>query len=176
MSEAWIRPAAEGDARAIAEVGYASWDAVYRGLMPDELIEGFSVDRRMQGWLARLEEGDPERRTWVLEDGEGVQGYSSTGPTREDDGEHFVGEIYSIYLHPARWDRGWGRALLELAVDDLFAREFEVVRLWCLSNNPRARKFYEGNGFIVEEEDVPKEFDGVPLPHTRYVKLNVASG
>lgn len=144
--------------------------------MPDELIAGLTIERRMEGWLARFEEGDPQRRTWILADDEGVQGYSSTGPTHEDDGERFVGEVYSIYLHPSRWDRGWGRALLEHGVADLFAREFEVVRLWCLSNNPRARKFYESNGFVVEEEDVPKEFDGTALSHTRYVKLNLNPG
>lgn len=168
MDEARIRLETEHDALAIAELGHAAWDATYRGLIPDEVIDAQTVARRFQRRLLRRREGDPERRTWVVEDSGGVQGYCSTGPTRRQAEDASVGEVYSLYVHPERWGRGLGKRLLEHAVADLLERGFAEVRLWCLTTNPRARNFYERNGFEVETEAEALELEDAMLPHTRY--------
>jgi hypothetical protein len=47
VNGAWdIRPAAIHDARAIAEVHVESYKSVYRGLFPEALLNGLSVEKR----------------------------------------------------------------------------------------------------------------------------------
>jgi hypothetical protein len=45
-----IRKATPEDARAIAEVHVKSWRAAYRDLLPQDFLQGLSVDRREQQW------------------------------------------------------------------------------------------------------------------------------
>jgi hypothetical protein len=50
-NDAWtIRPAAMDDARAIAGVRVESWKSTYRGIFPDDLLDGLSVESRESGW------------------------------------------------------------------------------------------------------------------------------
>ena len=169
-----IREAESEDARAIAEVGRASWEGTYRGLLPDAVIDAQSVERRAEGWLARLSEGDPERRTWVAQVETRLIGYSSSGPPRDapcpaiEDGR--ACEIYSLYVEPDSWGGGHGRALLSHALADLFDRGFDVVLLWVLASNVRARRFYERNRFLLESDGVPRGFDGHEFPHALYAR------
>jgi hypothetical protein len=51
LNGAWnIRPAAVHDARAIAEVHVESWKSTYRGIFPDDLLNGLSVEKRESSW------------------------------------------------------------------------------------------------------------------------------
>jgi len=64
-----IRFATEADARQIAEVHDASSQAIYRGLLPNEVLAYFSATRREALWKEVLSEGKwdlslMERRKW----------------------------------------------------------------------------------------------------------------
>jgi hypothetical protein len=45
-----IRAATISDAYGIAEIQVAGWQAAYRGLMPDSLLDGLSVPKREEMW------------------------------------------------------------------------------------------------------------------------------
>jgi hypothetical protein len=45
-----IRPARPGDETAIARVHVDSWRTTYRGIMPDDVLAGQSVERRERQW------------------------------------------------------------------------------------------------------------------------------
>ena len=45
-----IRDAVAGDARGIATVRVRSWQAAYRGLMPQDALDGMSIDRNTENW------------------------------------------------------------------------------------------------------------------------------
>jgi hypothetical protein len=50
LNSAWnIRPAAIHDAPAIAEVRVESYKSAYRGIFPDALLNGLSVEERESG-------------------------------------------------------------------------------------------------------------------------------
>ncbi|MBK5250869.1 MAG: GNAT family N-acetyltransferase, partial [Actinomycetales bacterium] len=47
-------------------------------------------------------------------------GYVKPGPTRDDDADGpGLGEIYALYVHPDRWSRGAGHALMSAAIERL---------------------------------------------------------
>jgi ribosomal protein S18 acetylase RimI-like enzyme len=61
-----------------------------------------------------------------------------------------VGELYAIYVSPASWSTGAGRALMEAVLTSLKADGYPRVVLWVLAENARARKFYERAGFTPD--------------------------
>jgi ribosomal protein S18 acetylase RimI-like enzyme len=173
-----VRLATLDDAPAIARVHVVAWQAAYRGMMPDSLLDSLSVAERESGWRQRLAAGVAEARPiWVVveEAVEGLvlTGFCATGPPRDVDlagdaaaGE--IGEIYAINLDPAAWGRGHGRALFEHAVADLGRRGCVAVVLWVVADNARARRFYEAAGMQPDGREQTTQRGGAPLHEVRY--------
>lgn len=61
-----------------------------------------------------------------------------------------TGELYAIYLTPAWWSAGVGRALTDAVLAALRATGYRRVVLWTLTANARARRFYEKAGFAPD--------------------------
>lgn len=61
-----------------------------------------------------------------------------------------VGELYALYLLPAWWSAGVGRALMTSVLDSLRGDRYRRVVLWVLADNARARRFYERAGFTLD--------------------------
>ena len=155
-----VRLATPDDARAIAEVHVATWRGAYAHAFPAEVLESLSVDERERLW-ARTVASD-EFTVYVAQTGR-VVGFVSVGPSREADGE---GELYAIYVEPSSWGAGAGPALMRAALDRL-AERFASAILWVLEDNPRARRFYEREGWVLDGEriDVVR---GVEVAEVRY--------
>lgn len=149
MTPVTIRRAFFADARALAVMHIASWQAAYRDLLPAELLANLSVERRTAGWEEWLL--DATRQVFVAEEDGQVIGYVSYGPTRDADLEATtVGEVYGIYLHPAAWGKGYGKRLMTQALNGLRAAGFRLATLWVLEGNARAIRFYERLGFCAD--------------------------
>ncbi|WP_250001672.1 GNAT family N-acetyltransferase [Actinoplanes sp. M2I2] len=166
---AQIRPITEADYRPVADIHVHTWQVAYAGIVPDE-------------FLARLDPADfvARRRTRPLPDGaqtlvaeeDGrIAGFVAFGPYRLEDGvDPGAGELYSVYLHPGHWGRGTGRQLLEAARAGLTAAGFPDMRLWVLTGNTRARRFYERAGLKPDGVDQTWTPRGttLELPELRY--------
>jgi GNAT superfamily N-acetyltransferase len=61
-----------------------------------------------------------------------------------------VGELYALYLLPAWWSAGVGRALMTSALDALRGDRYRRVVLWVLADNARGRRFYGRAGFTLD--------------------------
>jgi hypothetical protein len=74
-----VRRAVVADAAAIAAVHVAGWRGTYAGILPQDLLDGLSVDERADRW-AEILGGD--HTTYVATDAAGtVVGFLGTGPT-----------------------------------------------------------------------------------------------
>ena len=165
---ATVREASAADAPAIARIHVASWRATYPGIVPRTVLERLSIERREAYW--RETAANPgELRVWVAEVDGGVVGFASGGPCRDDDLGAGTGELHAIYLDPAMWGRGVGRALFRHAVADLRRRGFDPLVLWVLTDNRRGRRFYERQGWRPEGGARRLDFDGTPVEERRYV-------
>lgn len=162
-----IRDATPEDARAIAAVQVASWRTTYRGIMPDALLDGLSVERREATWRAMLDA--PAARTFVLvaEDAlTGIIGFVSAGPEREGD-PVYSGEIYAIYLLESAQRRGTGRRLMIDAAHRLAVAGMPAFRLWVAAENLPGRRFYEAMGGAPIDERT-EDVRGVALREVAY--------
>jgi GNAT superfamily N-acetyltransferase len=164
-----VRRAAAADARAIAEINVAGWQAAYRGLMPEAFLESLSADQRELAWRARLEGGaDAGDPAWVAElDGEPV-GYLVSGPPRDEDAEPGAVEIYAVYVRPDVWRSGVGRRLIEVATAEWWRRGATSLLLWVLEGNTRARSFYEALGWTADGSTKTYDMGGFTTLEARY--------
>ncbi len=61
-----------------------------------------------------------------------------------------VGELYALYVTPAWWSAGAGRALMASALAALRDDRYLRAVLWVLADNARARRFYTRAGFAPD--------------------------
>jgi GNAT superfamily N-acetyltransferase len=139
--------------------------------MAPEFLDALSFDSRREWWNRRLSRLDPGHSVLVLEDRDGLTGFSHLGPSGNGDGE-----VYSIYLDPGSWRQGQGRQLLAFAEATLAGSGHGWAVLWVLAGNNRARRFYEACGWEADGALKLEEIGGVQLTEVRYRKPLVSFG
>ncbi|WP_454859175.1 N-acetyltransferase family protein [Promicromonospora soli] len=166
LEDVTIRPATTTDAEAIARVDIASWRGAYSEILPDSYLSSLDVDERAGLWRTAV----TARATNVLlaEDEGGPVGFTSIGPSRDEDAEPGDREIYAIYLHPRAWGTGVARDLMRTVLDSLAPGT--VVSLWILEGNERAQHFYRRHGFQHDGTERIDEIGGRPLKQLRFRK------
>lgn len=140
-----ITPATPQDAHGIATAQVRSWQAAYAHILSPEFLNALSIDQRTSQWQDILQK--QASRTLVARRPEGIAGFVSVGPWRDEPASDHHGEIWALYALPQAWGRGVGRALMEAAVHELRSQGRETVWLWVLSQNERGLRFYERFGF-----------------------------
>lgn len=151
-----IRIAVREDARAIAAVQVAGWHSAYRGLVPDAMLDGFTVDAGAVRWSRNLADQDGAERTTVLERDGSVVAFVTVGHSREEDEG---GEVWALYAAPDAWGSGAGRARLDDGLRYLESLGYRTAMLNVLAGNTRAIRFYERAGLHVDGE--PFDRDGL---------------
>ena len=78
-----VRPAVENEGYAIGALRSRAWQAAYRGVLPDAMLDALPLDEERWQAIARGEAG--EERLWVAFAGGKIVGYCHTGPSRDAD-------------------------------------------------------------------------------------------
>ena len=140
-----------------------AWQAAYRGVMPDEYLDGLSVEDRSAMWRRQIAQGTDGLLVAVADGA--VVGFAAFGACRDDDD---VGELYAINLDPDAWGRGFGRELLEAATASLADMGFSELVLWVVPENQRARRLYEAAGWQDDGMTRSDQVLGVTVRDMRY--------
>jgi GNAT superfamily N-acetyltransferase len=169
-----IRAGSAADAAQIATVQREGWFAAYEGIIPAEIIDRLTTPDhgarvrqtfRTRPWqrmlvAAATGQEDPGQAGEPTESG--IVGYASFGPETDvlsapwphpltTDGEDgSVAELYALYVRPAWWSTGTGRALMERVLARTSGAGYLSITLWVLRDNRRARRFYERAGFAPD--------------------------
>lgn len=157
-----VRRATVADADAIADVHVRTWQAAYEHVFGAARLAEIDAARRSERWRESLAAGEP---AFVAEADGRVVAFASVGPSRDPEG---VGELYAIYALPEAWGSGAGPALMRAAVGTLRDAGYGEAILWVLDDNPRARRFYEREGWGLDAGRKEAEFLGVPVAEVRY--------
>jgi ribosomal protein S18 acetylase RimI-like enzyme len=146
-----IRRARSEDAAALSGVFDAAWREAYQGVIPGIALERMMARRGPRWWLSTIGRGRP---LVVLDVAEVVAGYVSYGRCR-DRSLPADGEIDELYLGPEYQGMGFGTRMFKAVRNDLMDRGIKRIAVWCLSENERARAFYErlGGKIIAETSD-----------------------
>ena len=155
-----IRSASPADAAQIAAVMRDSWRAAYDGIIAPAILDRATAPdggaRIRQSFRTR----PWQRMIAAVEDG--IVGYAAFGPERDvldmpwpypltpAGSEQEVAELYALYVHPAQWSTGIGRALMDQVLAKVRVAGYAYVTLWVLEANARARRFYQRAGFAPD--------------------------
>src|SRR3990167_10768646 len=120
-----IRFANISDAEQIAMCHVTSWQKIYRGHIPDAVLDTLSVKEREKKWRDLLENNV---KVLVIERDHHIIGFASLCPSRDKDTDpKNCGEISAIYLHPDVWYQGLGKKLCTSAISELEKMGFSEV-------------------------------------------------
>ena len=168
MSDVVIRLAVGSDGSQIGLVHARTWQATYRGLLPQPFLDGLDAAKRGKYWEQYLsEDARPGETVLVAEEDGVVVGFASVGPSRDEDANG-KGEVRAIYLLAERWGRGIGRALLDAALNTQRQAGYTQATLWVLETNARARQFYEAGGWARDGATKQDDGRGFPITEVRY--------
>jgi ribosomal protein S18 acetylase RimI-like enzyme len=152
-----VRQAEPGDAEAITRVHVIAWQQAYRGIVPGAYLAAMDPRdpariQRRRDQLASQWRVTPSVEFVAADESGEILGFVTVGRYRDekhplDDGS---GQIHAIYVNPERWHRGVGATLLSTAVEALHRHGFDPIRLWVLTDNSAARRFYERHGFRLD--------------------------
>jgi GNAT superfamily N-acetyltransferase len=163
-----IRAGSAADAAQIAAVQREGWFAAYEGIISRAVIDRVTAPddgaRVRQTYRTR-----PWQKLIVAEAAEaagaaepGIAGYASYGPEVNvltepwphpvtdagRDGQ--LAELYALYVRPAWWSTGTGRALMDRVLARTSRAGYQSIVLWVLRDNARARRFYQRAGFAPD--------------------------
>jgi GNAT superfamily N-acetyltransferase len=139
-----IRTAIEGDIPGIAKVLVDSWNATFRGLVPDDFLDGMSFARQEQRHRRMFALPGTIYHVAVDALSEAVVGFASGGPIRHPLFS-YQNELYTIYVLDAWQRRRIGTHLLRAVASDLCRDGRQGLVVWVLASNPN-RSFYERHG------------------------------
>jgi peptidase E/GNAT superfamily N-acetyltransferase len=160
-----IRPAAAGDAAAIAEVfveaGREGWKAF---LTPDQLDQ---IRPEVGTWSERIGAAHPDDIT-VAVDERGVAGFIWVRQAVDLDLTEPLGEVATFYTHPRVWGNGVGRRLMLRGLDRLRAMGYTECVLWTEERNERPRRIYASSGWALDGGRRTRDFHGFPINELRH--------
>ncbi|HLN41182.1 MAG TPA: GNAT family N-acetyltransferase [Acidimicrobiales bacterium] len=161
-----VRDARPEDAAGVAGVHVRAWQAGYRGLLPDQYLDGLRPEDRMARYT--FGSGDPSLPSTIVavEDG-AVRGFATSGPSRDADASD-GGEVLALYVDPGAWGRGVGRLLIAEARTCLVGRGITEAVLWVLVGNERAQRFYRADGWEPDDTRRRVEVWGIAVDEIRY--------
>lgn len=160
------RRATGEDALAVAEVHLGAWRVAYRGVIPDEYLDALDVEARASRYTFDAT-GPDDLATWIALDNGAVVGFVTIGPCGDDDATG-AGEIFALYVAPARWRSGIGARLMAGGGERLRERGFVDAVLWVLERNLQARAFYEARGWRADGAAKTIDFGAETLVEIRY--------
>jgi GNAT superfamily N-acetyltransferase len=169
-----VRKARPEDAKDIARVYIESWHDTYAAILPTPLLCAMTARGQSARWGAAI--AAKGREAVLVADcaSHGVIGMASFGPSR-DRGLGFDGEIYTLYVDPAFYGHGTGRALLCGSFELMRGRGYSSCLIWAHAKNP-ARFFYEKmGGRLVAERTARMMGDAVPEAAFGWKKLALAA-
>ena len=156
-----VRVARPADAAEVARIYIESWHDTYPAVLSTAMLCSMTLKGQSARWHSTIRH---QRREAVLvaESAQfGLVGMASLGPSR-DRAFGYDGEVYTLYVDPAHFGRGAGRALLREAFGVLRKRGYSSCVIWAHAAN-NARFFYETmGGRVVAERKARLMGDMVP--------------
>ncbi|GAA1876184.1 GNAT family N-acetyltransferase [Myceligenerans crystallogenes] len=151
-----LRTARMSDAATGARIHHEMWVSTYGDMLPASFWESHTLEKRETAWRRHLALG---WKPVLAEAGGEVVGFAHAEQARTQHGVVPARErqLFMLYVLAEHHGTGVGQALLDAATPP-----GEPCQLWVAEDNPRARRFYERNGFVADGARINDEnFPGI---------------
>lgn len=147
-----LRKATPADALLLAKTRRIVWEETYRGIFPDEMLDGYDIAFYANRDRERL--GDPAQHFYLYMDGETCVGYFSYGPYNHGQYKDFDLCLNNLYIRRGYQGRGLGKRAFACLRE--YAKEQGISKFFCGCNahNTPATEFYRHMGGI--QGDTPR--------------------
>lgn len=161
-----IRNARPEDALDVAMVHVTAWQVAYRGILPNEYLEGLRAEDRAQKYDFSCVDPSKPHTIVGIDDGR-VVGFATTCAARDSDLKD-AGELTALYVDPRWWGLGVGASLIAAARLRLGNQGFQRACLWLLDGNVRGGRFYQKDGWASDGRNRIDTIWGITVNETRY--------
>ncbi|MDB5365760.1 MAG: hypothetical protein JWM77_1687 [Rhodospirillales bacterium] len=165
----YLRAASPDDAAQIATIELDNYEHAYRGHGFDAWLDQQTIEKYVPWWRERLHALTPGVEMLVAMDGAlTVLGFGRLGPARHGPADG-AGEFQKVYVARKAHRLGVGRTLMGAMAARLHHLGYQQARVWVLTSNQPARRFYEQiGGELVDFTYDELLDDGTVLPHVGY--------
>lgn len=121
-----------------------AWQSSHKGIVSDDFLHSFTPERQTVYFTEEMKDQNKSFHLAYLDDiaiGMISLNISSQGEAEE------MGEVISIYLLPDYQRNGYGKQMMDFAVERLKRYQKKSIFLWVMNINQKARMFYEAYGF-----------------------------
>ena len=156
-----IRKRRREDCAAVSHVSTISWNETYKGIVPDWSLKELYDTEEERAKKSYDEFDENDNKKLVLEvDGE-VVGFVSYGKASHDED---CGEIRALYIINKYHGYGFGKKLVEAAIEEIKKLGFNKMIITCLKGNP-SNEFYKHIGGVYIRDGV---YERLNLPENVY--------
>jgi len=127
-------------ADSLAYIMIAAWRSGFRGILPDTVIEKYTVFPGVKAMFSQLLASDTGTMYLASLNEEPVGLLY-----RLDEGRD--ARIEALLTIPEVWGKGVSSALMERALKDVKEAGYSAIHVWPFAENHRARRFYEKHRF-----------------------------
>ncbi len=149
-----------------------SWRTGYAGIIDESVLSALNIPDDEVTWNQYLSAQRVSQVSLIVEEFDpdaSAPGFSCLGPYRTLKPEAIqlapdgtIGEIYAFYLHPDYWGSGIADELMAACIARLRSDGWPLARLWVLTENARARRFYERHAWVVDGQSRVLDLPGNP--------------
>jgi ribosomal protein S18 acetylase RimI-like enzyme len=165
-----IRAASTKDVEAIAKIHVDSWEAAFEGLMPEQYIADFSLEKRINEWRSIID--NKKEVVLVVERSNQVIGFLSYTNNENRLPKSIL--LSKLYISPSVYQKGLGTLLLTQLFSTLTGYAIEQVSLYVLDSNISAINFYKKHGFEETGDAVKEDFEGQTITDIEMIKKMAA--
>ena len=146
-ADASVRPAVAADAGAVAAVQARAWRRAYAAVMPAEAAGRLTADLLLERWTAAVTHPPSDHHhVLVASAGTLVVGFAAVAPSGDPDAGPADAELVALEVDPSQQRHGHASRLLSAVVSTIAPDGFEVLRIWCLTQDEPRRRFLTSAG------------------------------
>ncbi|WP_155374233.1 GNAT family N-acetyltransferase [Catellatospora vulcania] len=159
------------DVAAIGELHALSRRSAYRELLTPRQLAEITVTEQQDKWARRWAVEAGTHRLHLAERGGAVIGFCYLGPAGpEEQAAAGTGVLNAIHVHPDAIGSGAGLALMHTCLAEFAALGHHRALLYVVSDNTRARRFYERGGWAPDGVTRTTPIGPALVPVVRYAR------
>jgi ribosomal protein S18 acetylase RimI-like enzyme len=143
-----FKPAALSDIPEIADLFLRCWHVSYADVLSLEARDSMNLESATELWSKAMST-NLERKTFLALENEEFIGVFRVG---SDPQFSQRGHLFSLYVSPSSTGKGYGKLLLERAMEEISSDGFGEMSLWLFNDNTIAKSLYLKYGFAATGE------------------------
>lgn len=164
-NEIVIEKAKESDAKAIAKVKRMAWETTYRGIYPDEKIDGYDFEKQEQKFKVLI--NDKNQHFYVAKFNNEIVGYMCAGKLVREF-KDYDAEIMLLYILKEFQGQGLGKRFFLVAKQCLEKDGHKRFFISCNKYNLPAQAFYKkmgGKVVFVDEDNLDRSIPQIKFEY-----------